>query len=229
MLRTLLRSATWGRADRDDSGSAAGAVIVAWRTDNLLAVDPGPGARQLGQVLYVLPARVGAVGTVTFRGQTIARSVVDVQALEANDSPTGLTVRQGTMTVDYHPAGFDGTLVATGLTVLLGNERAVAGSDGPELRPLPAGQQPGPGDGTGAGPGTANGSSRAPVPVVQLYERIAGRWIEFEPLQWSRTYRIANPDRFLSATGSLLVRFIAWGPSSTEEFSFSVRIDGIAE
>jgi hypothetical protein len=73
--------------------------------------------------------------------------------------------------------------------------------------------------------------ARAPseqLPRVQLFERLTGRWVEFEGLQRSRTYRIASPGQYLDTSGSLLVRFVDRSPTASEEFTFHVRIDGVA-
>jgi ABC-2 type transport system ATP-binding protein len=190
MVRSLLRSASWDDALRAQDAFGSGAVIVAWRADAPLAVDAGPGARHLAQTMYVLPVRIGVAGSVTFTGPAMARSIVDVRAFDANVGPVSLGVDRGTMTVEYHPAGFDGTLRATGLTVLLGDHRAVAGPDGPVLMPLPMGEQPDQAEPAGTAPTSPSGPPSEQLPRIQLYERLASRWVEFEALQRSNL-----PDR----------------------------------
>jgi hypothetical protein len=196
-------------------------TILAWRPGGLLDIEVGGPADRVGETLYVLPVRLGISGEVTFVGGTVTHSIETNDAVDWSDDAEGLSVNRGTLTVDYHPAGFEGALEIRGLGVRLGHQSGPVTADGEILEPLPGSQQPDQVDPLGSGIAAAD------LPRVQLLDRLAARWVEFERPVANRSYQIADPGRYLDDAGSLLVRFVP-GPEGSWNFWFDVRIEATA-
>ena len=87
-----------------------------------------------------------------------------------------------------------------------------------------------PGDGAGAGvPGMGFG-----VPVYQLFDRVSQKWIEFAAPEPNKSYRIADPERYVDSGGGVLFRFInraEAGQFGEEQMYFQLltRIEGSIE
>ena len=241
-----------------------GPMVLAWTKGPGIGVDLGSPAHQETDTLLVLPAVAHVSGATAYPPDLIARSVLASQANEATDQGNGLSLSRGTMVVEYRPVGFDGEMDVTRLSLAMmtqGSLQPMSGS-GPDLDPLPAGQQPdqedpvgdavlaggqqgvvvgavkgGPAvvgdDGSGvAEPPAANEGLPAQalfdgLPDLQLYDRVAGRWVEFTHLTAGREVRVPSPERYVDANGAFRARFVNRGDqSSTAYFSLLVRVDG---
>jgi hypothetical protein len=65
---------------------------------------------------------------------------------------------------------------------------------------------------------------------MQLFDLVDGRWLEFEALQTTRSYVVAQPQRYVDESGRLMVRFVNRGGINEEKwFAFAVRLEGTIE
>ena len=222
-----------------------GPVILAWRSGGALDIDLGTGAEEVGETLYVLPARASASGPVILGGDLIRHSIVETNALESFEEPTGFYLGRGTMTVDYRPVDLEGDLAVTGLALSLSQDRARAAvGEGTLLPPLPADEQPDQDDPLGSQePDGAEEPGQPPeggafeefpaeggLPLIQLFDRVAGQWLEFEPMTDRTTYRIADPERYVDASGAFRVRFVnRFDERSSVYFTLQSRLEGTVQ
>ncbi|MEX2547144.1 MAG: hypothetical protein WD830_05075 [Chloroflexota bacterium] len=202
-----------------------GAVILAWRSGGTLDIDVGTPAERVGETLFVLPARATVTGPVVFAGGLIHYDIVESDAIEVFDEGFAFTMGYGTMTVEYRPVGFEGAFDVTGLLLRVNQgEVDSPAADGEDLPPLPAEEQPDSDDPLASEPRPDEGAFD--VPRVQLFDRVAGTWIEFEPVTMSRTYRITDPERYVDSSGGLRVRFVLRDTEAYSNFSLAVRLEG---
>jgi hypothetical protein len=226
LITHLAGGCQWCAEVRADDLSTDGPVILAWRSGSILDVDVGVAADQVGDTVFVLPVRVAAAGPVAFTGNTLGHSVVSIDAVDSWLEEGELGLGRGTATVAYRPAGFEGAFEVTGLALRLGQEeQMVPAVEGDVLAPLPDQEQPDQGDPVGTGAGGAPGDDGPRLPHVQLFDRDARTWIEFGPMKSSRTYRIADPERYVDASGGLLVRFVN-RIDDMSPFALGVRLEG---
>jgi len=207
----------------------SGPVILAWRTGGALDIDLGAAADRVGDTLYLLPARATTSGPVTFSGSTVQHDVVESDAVESGEGPSQLYIDRGTMTVDYRPVGVEGTFEVTGLSVRLGRGRRDAEGATVDLVPLPASEQPDQDDPVGSDVPDGPPVDREGLPRVQLFDRDAGLWVEFEPLSASRTYRVTDPTRYVDTSGSFRVRFVHRGREGATNFWLDARLEGVTQ
>lgn len=203
--------------------SSSGPTIVAFSSVAPLDVSVGGSAERVGETLYLMPAQVGVVGQVSMAGSLVQRTVTESE--EFFEDGGSFYVTTGTLTVEYRPAGLSGTFRPTELALRLASAPGTPATANEELLPLPAEEQP-----ASDAPLSANprpGAS-ASLPRVQLFDLTAQEWVEFEPLQSGRTYRIAEPTRWLDAAGTLRVRFVIRGMLEAG-FSLDPRISGTVE
>jgi hypothetical protein len=206
----------------------SGPVILAFRSGSTLDIDVGTSAQRLGETLFVLPAHVTVTGPVTFAGGLIGHTLVEADALDALEEGTAFTMGRGTMTMDYWPVGIEGAFDATGLSIRLDHgENTPPTTGGVELLPVPADQQPDPDLPLASNPHPEAGLSEAPD--IQLLDRVAGTWIEFQTPSIGRSYRIAEPERFVDSSGGLRVRFVGRDSDSYYYFSLTVRLEGTVQ
>jgi hypothetical protein len=67
------------------------------------------------------------------------------------------------------------------------------------------------------------------MPDIQLLDRVAGRWVEFPHPVNAVEYRLARPERYIDATGALLIRFVNRAPQDMVIwFTPLIRLEGIA-
>jgi len=220
IVRSLAGDDGWSQEEGPDALAAYGPVILAWRSGGTLDVDVGGAADRAGETLYLLPVRVTAAGPVSFSGSTVQQSVLEIDAVDSWVEGVMLYLDRGTMTVGYQAPGVDGAFSATDLRLRLGQRWQAPGVEAQEVVPLPEAQQPDQDDPTAPG-----GGGRA-LPSVQLFDRAAGRWVEFAPLTSSATYRIPDAGRYVDASGGFLVRFVKRGNGDGTAFALGVRLDG---
>jgi hypothetical protein len=227
-----------------------GPVVLAWAQGASLPVDLGSSVRQVGETLYLLPAAASITGPSVFPNALIAHSVVDSRANEAMDQGPSLSLSRGTMSVEYRPMGLAGGFEVSGLSMALtqGDLRPLV-AGGQEVKPLPPDQQPDQDDPVGDGAPVATGIGDdggdggvdfgKPVgfdpavfdgiPDFQLFDRVAGRWVEFAHPHSGIAFRIADPERYVDDAGAFLVRFVNRGDQQmTAYFSLVARLEGIA-
>lgn len=210
-----------------DTFFGGGPVILAWRAGGLLDVDVGSNAQRSGETLYVLPARTTIAGPVVFSGGLLQHSGPIVDSTDAWTEGDLFYLTRGTITVDYRPVGFDGTFAPRSLSVRLSVDSPVSPTaTGEELMPLPADEQPDSESPLASDPRPDDGSPD--VPRIQLFDRLAGEWVEFEPAETRRSYVIADAARYVDDAGAFRVRFVVRG-NDYAQFAFGARLEGTVE
>ncbi len=207
---------------------ASGPVVLAWRSGSTLDIDVGAPAEHVGERLYVLHARASVSGPVVFSGGLIQHSDVSIDAAEAFEDGAGFYLSRGTIAVDYRPLDFTGSFDVTGMSLRLGVDRVeTPAATGEALVPLPADEQPDPEQPLATDP---RPDDRAPnIPRLQLFDRVARTWIEFEPVARSRAYVVTDPARYVDESGAFRVRFVVRGRDEYAQFTFSARLEGTVE
>ncbi len=223
IVRSLAGGREWDTDDVPDPLAAYGPVILAWRSGGVLDIDVGAAADRAGDTLYLLPVRVVASGPVSFSGGTVQQSVLGVDAVDSFVEGDTLFVARGSMTVAYRPAGLEGTFKPTDLRLRLGPRRQAPADAAEDLAPLPADRQPDQDDPVGTG---QPGAAVRGMPGVQLFDRVAARWVELEPLTASTSYRISDPGRYVDASGTFLVRYVSRAVGDGASFAMGVRLAG---
>lgn len=202
-----------------------GPVILAWRSGGALDIDVGVPAERVGETLFLLPARATATGPLVFAGGLIGHTIVEIDAVEGLEEGFAFAMGRGTMTVDYRPVGFEGAFDVASLSIRLAPDAADAPTaDGPELPALPAESQPDPDEPLASDPHPNAGGSD--FPTIQLFDRVAGTWIEFEAPAIDRSYGITDPKRYVDSSGSFRVRFVLRDRDAYAYFSLSALLEG---
>jgi hypothetical protein len=221
-------SGGWGEFGAAPSGALTGGpTILAWASGPTLQVDVG-GADHVGERLYLLSADLSLSGPVTFSGSLIQRNVVAADAVELMDDGPLLAFGRGTVEVEFFPAGVERDFQASELALVLraGFDDAPPAATAAALAPLPATEQPNQDDPLAADPRPAEAIG---VPRIQLFDRVAGAWVEFEPVEAEESFLIQEPERYVDASGSFRVRYVVRDPGAYVEFSMGVRLEGIIE
>jgi hypothetical protein len=232
--RALLQHLSGGWSDRFffDEGFpvapsgvfSSGPIVVAWQSGPTLEVGIGGSTEQVGERLYVIQARAEASGPTAFSGGLIQHRVIESEGVDTGDAGGMLYMGRGTVTVDYWPLSFEGAFTAPALNVELTRGLPESPSNsGNVLNPLPPEQQPDPNQPLAA---DSNNAPEGGMPIVQLYDRTAATWVEFEPLVSGVTYAIADPGRYMDGAGTVRARFVVRGFDEYAEFSFGIRLEG---
>lgn len=232
--RTVIDQLTfWSDTLGGQGALQSGPVILAWTHGSGIPVGVAAAAQQESDTVAILPATVSVSGPTVYPNALIGHTVRESLANDASDQGTNFSLSRGTMVVDFRPMGFGGQLDATELALALtqGDLRPLAGG-GSELQPLPEAEQPDqvdpvattvvdPSVGVGV-KGFVDG-----LPDLQLYDRAAGRWVEFSHPSGGLEFRIASPERFVDETGTLSVRFVNRGnQDGGNYFSLVARLEG---
>ncbi|HUR16230.1 MAG TPA: hypothetical protein VMZ33_02995, partial [Candidatus Limnocylindrales bacterium] len=125
-------------------GAADAPLLLAWSKGPVLAVElPGDEPNRVGDGLYMVPLAMAISSDQIFADQMLRRDIVDSSAATAWADASSMYLSRGTMTVEVHPARFDGAFAATALEIALtqGETRVLRGT-GEFVEPLPAEQQP---------------------------------------------------------------------------------------
>jgi hypothetical protein len=200
----------------------------------------------VADTLYLLDLPMRAAGTVVLTSALFSHQIIDSDAAWAGEDGYAFSLGEGSMTVAFQAIPLDGSFHASKLVVaLLGGGDLVMPLPAPD--PLPPAQ---PGDSAGAGAGAATGDSSGGgnadqgddaaikpgfeqgLPTFELFDRADGVWVPFEPLAMSASAVIADPERYVDASATLLVRFHFDDPLDEGQqayFSFGVRIEGAVE
>jgi hypothetical protein len=235
-----------------------GPMIVAWTSGASMDVRLGTAAKQVGDTVLFYPTTMSVVGPTVWTNPLLGRSVLASDANEARDDVGSLALSRGTMTMEWRPLGYGGPFTATNLSMMLTQgEQMMLRGDGPVVAPLPSDEQPAQDDPVGTtaltfepgGMGVNGGDvdpgvvvdQPAPEPVpdparfwdglpdVQLFDRIADRWVEVPHPVMQREFRIADPARYVDETGAFLVRFVNRGDAGMSSYFLPiVRLEGEA-
>jgi hypothetical protein len=204
-----------------------GLVVLAWAHEPVVNVDLGAPADHFSETLYLISAPLAMSGPVTFSGALIEQGSIETDAMDAWMELDSANLMGGTMTVEYRAVGIDGTFTPRALKIRLtdGGTQLPAGRGEP-LAPLPPDEQPDPDNplATGGNQGERFGG----MPRVQLFDLVAGHFVEMEQVQAYRTYAVESPERYIDAGGRFRVRFVA-GNDEYAYWSFAAQIEGDAE
>ncbi|HEV8053200.1 MAG TPA: hypothetical protein VGP30_00050, partial [Candidatus Limnocylindrales bacterium] len=86
---------------------------------------------------------------------------------------------------------------------------------------------PGGGGGNGVGGKPPDRGFFEGLPELQLFDREAGLWVEFEDPENGVTYLIADPSRFVDEAGAFRARFVnRHGDGEYAYFTLLVRMEG---
>ena len=66
------------------------------------------------------------------------------------------------------------------------------------------------------------------MPRLQLFDRVAASWVEFEPIDFSTSYLVPDPQRYVDASGAFRLRFVVRSDDFVQ-FAVSARLDGVIE
>lgn len=205
-------------------------LLVAWGSDPVVPVSLGSERpQQVADTLYLVNLPLRASGTVVLAEPLIGRQIVESDAAWASDEGFAFSLGEGSMTVRYQAIPLDGDLRVTKLVLAMleGGNFAVPRPVPDPLPPVPpdvapppaaggadaaggaaagGGGQPGVGGGQGAPAAVAKPGLQG-VPTIELFDRDSGTWVAFEQLAMGQSAEIAEPQRFVDASGGLLVRF----------------------
>ena len=216
-----------GFGNQRDTIFGGGPVVLAWRSGGLLDIDVGDTAERTGETLYVLPARAAVSGPVVFSGGLLERSTPIIDSADGFAEADFFVLSRGTIAVEYRPVGFDGTFEPRSLAIRLSEEGPIsATATGGELLPLPADEQPASDSPMASNPRPAEGAAH--LPRLQLFDRLAERWVEFEPADTRRSYTIPDAGRYVDEAGAFRVRFVLRS-NEYAHFAFSARLEGTVE
>jgi len=217
-------------AQRPDGASSVfggGPVVLAWVRGGLLDISAASAAQRVGETLYVLPAHVALAGHVVFSGGVLEPTVESIESDEGFKTANVYSLTRGTLSVGYRPLAFDGQFAVSSLGLRLGMEAAAAPSaTGTQLQPLAAAEQPASDAPLATSPRPDEGSPE--VPRVQLFDHIADSWVEFEPISFSTSYQIVDPQRYVDAAGAFRIRFVC-RTDDYLQFALSARVEGTIE
>jgi hypothetical protein len=204
-----------------------GPVLLAWHHDPVLDVDVGQAADQVSETLYLISVPASISGPVRFSGGLVQRGPVITEAMESWDNGDTLQMSGGTMTTEYRAVGIEGSFTARVLKIRMSDSPArEPRGEGERLAPLPDDEQPDPDNPLGTNPRRPDRMSS--MPRLQLFDRVLGQWVEMEPVEPSRTYDVAEPERYLDDAGSFRVRFVA-GREEYVHWAFAAAIEGDVE
>lgn len=198
----------------------------------------GEEPNRVGDGLYMIPLAMNMDPQQVFTDQAMRRSIVATNANQAGGDASTLYLSRGTLTLETHPVNFTGRFTATALNIALthGDTRPL-GSVNDVLAPLPAAEQPDQDDPVGTAaikptptpnpnatadpngepvpvppvkPGDGQPAPQMPngLPALQLFDRVSQQWVEFQPLEPSKGYSIAQPERYVGGGGAVLYRFV---------------------
>jgi len=226
------------------SSSGERPFLVAWSAEPVVPVTLGAELPQLvADTLHLVSLPLRASGSVVLADPLIGHQIVESDATWAGDDGYSLSLGDGSMTVSYQTIPLGGDLRPTKLVVAMleGGNFAIPG---PLPDPLPpaepgqtgagavAGGQAGTDDGPAPPPGAVKPGILQGVPNIELFDRTAGAWVAFAQLALGQSAVIAAPQRYVDASGGLLVRFSHDDPLDEGQqvyFNFAVSIEGVVE
>jgi hypothetical protein len=198
-----------------------GPVLLAFgRGPVLEARIDGAAAKATGNVLYVVPLDLVVRGTVTFTGDLMRPTTIasDTPTFSKGD-PFTMNFNQGTVTQAYRPLAYGGSIAAKELVLQMNT------GGGPSMA---ATDPVGPTGRADVAPTRAEiDAQQDSIPIVELYDRIAGQWMRFPHITAGTSMKIADPQRWVDpASGTVLVRFRSDRPDGVG-FQFQVQLGGV--
>ena len=209
-----------------------GPMLVAWRPTPAVGVQlAGEKPNNVGETLLMWPLPMSVSGPATFPAALVRSTLISSDTADGGQQGENLQIGRGTMTVDYRPISSGGTFRVSKLAVSLnqGDGLPMGDPEGAPVQPLT--KQPDQDDPVGprepaAVPGDGGMKPEFDgLPEVQLFDRVAGRWMEFAPFTPQVAREIANPERYVDSGGSVLVRFVNRSEQLTF-FRMQVRLEG---
>lgn len=186
--------------------SSDGPVVIAWGSTDLLTVEvAGQRPRQIGSILYFLPAKLAVSGLTTFRSDLIRSTVVASDAALFSKDPASVSFGRGSATIAYRPMAFEGKLSPTELAIGLNFGDPGLSIPTQPIAPLASNPPICPNPPTKAC-GPVNGDGLAEVEVFDVTHQA---WKRLPHLNAGTRYAVADPGRYVDPTsGSVLVRFV---------------------
>jgi hypothetical protein len=204
-----------------------GPTLVAWHPAPALDVEVGdPKVTRVGETLFLTPLDVTATGRAIFAADLMQRTVLASDAAQAMDQGVAFELGRGTLSMEYRPAGFQGSMRADRLVLSLTDpgEPNTPGDPTRTVAPLPAAQQPPQDDPVGTATGVPRPADRAVMPAIQLFDRVDRRWVEFAKLDVRARVAVEQPERYVDAGGSVLIRFV--NREEQTYFNLFVSVEG---
>jgi hypothetical protein len=199
-------------------------VLLAWRGEGVLPVElAGQHVQNMGQTLYAVSLPVALSGRTVLGDDLIRYTVLDSEGAETTDQGGGFSLGRGSLTVEYRPPSFQGRFDVTKLSLGITQGEPLGGVIGGPLRPLPLPAQPPQDDPTETG-NLGGPIFQVATPAVQLFDRVANKWVEFPRIEQGRSYDVQSPDRYVDASGAFVVRFV--GRGDTFFFRLLPRLEG---
>ena len=198
-----------------------GPVLLAFGSGPILdARIDGEPARATGNVLYFVPLDLSVHGTVMFTGDLMQPTTIgsDTPPFSKGDQFM-MNFSQGTVTQAYRPVAFGGGIAPTQLVLQMnsGGGPSIVGRDA--VRPT--------GRADVAPTKAEIDAQQDSIPIVELYDRVAGQWMRFPHIAAGTSIKIADPERWVDpASGTVLVRFRADRPEGVG-FQFQVQLEGV--
>jgi hypothetical protein len=189
---------------------ADGPVLLGWGRNRVLDVQvENQSPQRLANVLYYVPVEMAIRGRVAFSGDLLTQTIIDNDSAIFQKDPSMMVFGQGTMTVSYRPLPFAGRLAVDHVRLQLtgGRDAVVGGVGGKPVAPVPdvCQQQQPPGKPVIDCPvAQVDG-----LPEVEVFDRTGkGTWHRLPHFTQNISYDLADPLRYVDATGSILVRFV---------------------
>jgi hypothetical protein len=197
-----------------------GPVLIAFGRGPVIdaRIDGGP-ARATGNILYYVPLDLAVQGTVKFAGDLMRPTTIASDAAVFNKGdPFTMNFSQGTVTLAYRPAAFEGAITTNRLLLLMNAGGGPATAAGAPARPT------GPGD---VAPTKAEvDAQQDSIPIVELFDRATGQWMRFPHITAGSAMEIADPQRWVDpASGTVLVRVRSDRPDGVG-FQLQVQLEG---
>jgi hypothetical protein len=206
-------------------------VLLAWRRGPVLEVAiEGEQPNRVGDSLFMMPLAVTLDRQAVFSDQLLTKTVIENSSDGWGDM-SGFSIGRGTMVVETRPRSFDGQFQISSLELALtqGEQRTLRGT-GTLIEPLPVEQQPDQDDPLGDPSQQPGPQAWEELPDLQLFDNVDGLWLEFPRPKQSRSYLIADPERYVDEGGRLLARFVNRGGIHDQKwFTLAVRMEGTLE
>jgi hypothetical protein len=209
-----------------------GPVLLGWGRARVLDVQvENQSPQRVANVLYYVPVAMTIRGRVTFSGDLLSRTTVDADAAVFQKDPSMMFFGQGSMTVSYRPLPFSGRLTVDHVRLQLtgGRDTVVGGVGAKPVAPVPdvCMKQPLPSAGVPVGECPADQAGEGDgLPEIEVFDRTAdGTWHRLPHFTQSISYDLANPQRYVDATGSILIRFVNDRQEAVNAF-LNVSIEG---
>lgn len=207
-------------------------VLLGWRRGPVLDVElEGERPNRVGDSLFVVPLAMTHDRQAVFGDQLLSKTITESSAVSWGDAVSGFSMTRGTVVVEARPRNVEGRFAISSLELALTQDQARTLSGGGErTQPLPDDQQPAQDDPLGELPDSEVPPRGEEMPDVQLFDHVAGRWLEFPRFTTLRSYNIVDPQRYVDGSGRLLVRFVNRGGLHEEKWlTFAVRMEGTIE